>query len=104
TRLAARAARKLRSDDVDHLYIDAALGAIDRIALGIGPRGSAVGALGPARARNEWLRRVRAANAAAAAARNAVGKANPRLGVAVARRFNHGRMALADLIQEGNLG
>jgi RNA polymerase primary sigma factor len=104
TRLATRAARKLRSDDVDHLYIDAALGAIDRLALGIGPRGTAVGSLGPARARNEWLRRVRAANAAAADARNAFVKANLRLVVSIARRFNHGRMALADLIQEGNLG
>ena len=104
TRLAARAARKLRTDDVDHLYIDAALGAIDRITLGIGPRGTAVGSLGPARPRNEWLRRVRAANAAAAAARNAFVKANLRLVVSIARRFNHGRMALADLIQEGNLG
>jgi RNA polymerase primary sigma factor len=103
-RLAARAARKLRSDDVDHLYIDAALGAIDRITLGIGPRGTAVGSLGPARARSEWLRRVRAANAAAADARNAFVKANLRLVVSIARRFNHGRMALADLIQEGNLG
>ena len=50
------------------------------------------------------LRRVRAANAAAAAARNAFVKANLRLVVSIARRFNHGRMALADLIQEGNLG
>ena len=44
TKLAARAARKLRADDVDHLFIDAALGAIDRITLGIGARGNTVGA------------------------------------------------------------
>lgn len=31
-------------------------------------------------------------------------KSNLRLVVSIARRFNHGRMALADLIQEGNLG
>ncbi len=104
TKLAARAARKLRSEDVDHLYIDAALGAIDRITLGIGPRGTAIGSLGPTRARTEWLRRVHAANAAAAGARNAFVKANLRLVVSIARRFNHGRMALADLIQEGNIG
>src|SRR5262249_46004357 len=41
---------------------------------------------------------------AAADARNAFVKANLRLVVSIARRFNHGRMALADLIQEGNLG
>ncbi|HEU4733350.1 MAG TPA: sigma-70 family RNA polymerase sigma factor, partial [Kofleriaceae bacterium] len=104
TKLAARAARKLRADDVDHLFIDAALGAIDRITLGIGPRGNAVGALGRERARKDWLRRVHAANRAAADARNQFVKANLRLVVSIARRFNHGRMALADLIQEGNLG
>jgi RNA polymerase primary sigma factor len=104
TKLAARAARKLRADDVDHLFIDAALGAIDRITLGIGPRGTSVGPVGRERARKDWLRRVHVANRAAADARNAFVKANLRLVVSIARRFNHGRMALADLIQEGNLG
>jgi RNA polymerase primary sigma factor len=103
-KLAARAARKLRAEDVDHLFIDAALGAIDRITLGIGSRGTAVGPLGAGRARKDWLRRIHAANRAAADARNAFVKANLRLVVSIARRFNHGRMALADLIQEGNLG
>ena len=104
TKLAARAARKLRADDVDHLFIDAALGAIDRVTLGIGPRGTTVGPLGRERARKDWLRRVHAANRAAGDARNAFVKANLRLVVSIARRFNHGRMALADLIQEGNIG
>jgi RNA polymerase primary sigma factor len=104
TKLAARAARKLRADDTDHLFIDAALGAIDRITLGIGTRGHTVGTLGRERARKDWLRRVHAANRAAAEARNQFVQANLRLVVSIARRFNHGRMALADLIQEGNLG
>jgi RNA polymerase primary sigma factor len=47
---------------------------------------------------------VRAADRAAHDARNEFVKANLRLVVSIARRFNHGRMALADLIQEGNLG
>ena len=54
----ARAARKLRAADVDHLFIDAALGAIDRMTLGIGVRGSDVGSLGRAASVAEWLRRV----------------------------------------------
>ena len=103
-KLVARAARRLRADDTDHLHIDAALCAIDRITAGIGTRGVAVGGLGRERARAEWLRRVLAAHRAAAEARNDFVKANLRLVVSIARRFNHGRMALADLIQEGNLG
>ncbi len=104
SKLVGKAARKLRSSDVDHLFIDAALGVIDRVSVGIGVRGATVGALGRERARAEWLRRVEAANRAAAEARNDFVKANLRLVVSIARRFNHGRMALADLIQEGNLG
>jgi len=103
-RAAARAARKLRSSDCDHLFIDAALGAIDRMTLGIGVRGTGVGGLGARTRVAEWLRRVQQANRAAADARNDFVKANLRLVVSIARRFNHGRMALADLIQEGNLG
>ena len=59
SKLVGTAARKLRSSDVDHLFIDAALCTIDRLTLGIGVRGSTVGALGRERARVEWLRRVR---------------------------------------------
>jgi RNA polymerase primary sigma factor len=103
-RAATRAARRLRADDVDHLFVEAALGAIDRMTLGIGIRGSSVGSLGRAAQVADWLRRVRAANRAAGEARNDFVKANLRLVVSIARRFNHGRMALADLIQEGNLG
>lgn len=103
-RASARAARKLRAADTDHLFIDAALGAIDRMTLGIGVRGTNVGSLGQRARVTEWLRRVQQANRAAAEARNDFVKANLRLVVSIARRFNHGRMALADLIQEGNLG
>ncbi|HEX6836081.1 MAG TPA: sigma-70 family RNA polymerase sigma factor [Polyangia bacterium] len=104
TRASARAARKLRVSDVDHLFIEAALGAIDRMTLGIGVRGGDVPALGKGAKLADWRRRVQQANRAAADARNDFVKANLRLVVSIARRFNHGRMALADLIQEGNLG
>ena len=103
-RATARAARKLRSTDTDHLFIDAALGAIDRMSLGIGVRGEGLHSLGRATKVSQWLRRVHSANRAASEARNDFVKANLRLVVSIARRFNHGRMALADLIQEGNLG
>lgn len=103
-RASAKAARKLRQTDNDHLFIDAALGAVDRMSLGIGVRGEDLGSLGKARQVEEWLRRVHTANRSTMMARNDFVKANLRLVVSIARRFNHGRMALADLIQEGNLG
>ena len=103
-RASAKAARKLRSTDTDHLFIDAALGTIDRMQLGIGVRGEGLGSRGKARQVEDWLRRVHGANRATMDARNDFVKANLRLVVSIARRFNHGRMALADLIQEGNLG
>jgi RNA polymerase primary sigma factor len=104
TRAVTRAAAKLRGADNDHLFIEAALGAIDRMTLGVGIRGTSVGSLGARTKVAAWLRRVHEANRRAAASRNDFVKANLRLVVSIARRFNHGRMALADLIQEGNLG
>ena len=103
-KLVAKAARRLRAEDTDHLCMDEVLLTVDRLTVGIGSRGAAVGALGRERARVEWLRRVASAHRAAAEARNVFVKANLRLVVSIARRFNYGRMALADLIQEGNIG
>jgi RNA polymerase primary sigma factor len=51
-----------------------------------------------------YVLRVRRVAAMLQAAKNAFVKANLRLVVSIARRFNHGRMPLQDLIQEGNIG
>jgi len=51
-----------------------------------------------------YVQRVRGAHVALRDAKNAFVKANLRLVVSIARRFNHGRMPLQDLIQEGNIG
>ena len=105
-RAVARMAPKLRSVDTDRNVLDAVLGEIDRLRRGATDRiGGQPGAVNrhsaPARA---WLERIARADRAAARARNAFVLANLRLVVSIARRFNHGRMALADLIQEGNIG
>ncbi len=105
-RAAATCARELRAVDPDKQYIEAVLGElgwIEREGSGrvIPQRLTFKPTSGPF---TDYLRLVRAAERAAAEARNDFVKANLRLVVSIARRFNHGRMALADLIQEGNLG
>ncbi len=52
----------------------------------------------------EYVARIRQAGMMLRAAKNAFVKSNLRLVVSIARRFNHGRMPLQDLIQEGNIG
>jgi RNA polymerase primary sigma factor len=52
----------------------------------------------------KYLSDVSTSYARAQATKNEFVKANLRLVVSIARRFNYGRMPLADLIQEGNIG
>lgn len=51
-----------------------------------------------------YVERVQEAAAVLLAAKDRFVRANLRLVVTMARRFNHGRLPLADLIQEGNIG
>ena len=97
----AKAAARLRDTDLDRLYIEAGLAVAERVLRGyvtVPKHGRTAKPLG------EWLHRVDVAARAAHDARNAFVKANLRLVISIARRFNHGRMSLADLVQEGNLG
>jgi len=52
----------------------------------------------------EFVARVRQSSLMLRTAKNQFVKSNLRLVVSIARRFNHGRMPLQDLIQEGNIG
>ncbi len=103
---ARRCAEKIHAVDTDKLYLEAVLAEIGRIEQGTpGRRVNARITFSPkSKVFAEYLDRVRTADRAAARARNDFVKANLRLVVSIARRFNHGRMALADLIQEGNIG
>lgn len=58
----------------------------------------------PPRAVQNYLREVDDKFSRSQRARNDFVKANLRLVVSIARRFNYGRMPLGDLIQEGNMG
>jgi RNA polymerase primary sigma factor len=90
--------------DTDHQVLDAVVDEIDRVRCGEPARIGSRERLGRNAGVRAWTGRVAAADRAAAGARNAFVLANLRLVVSIARRFNHGRMALADLIQEGNIG
>jgi RNA polymerase primary sigma factor len=103
---ALRATGRVRALDIDKRILDTVLTELRRIANGdvarivdgklpFSPRG---------REFKRYYQGVAQAEARMLRAKNAFVKANLRLVVSIARRFNHGRMPLADLIQEGNIG
>ncbi len=93
-------AEALRSSDTDKQYLEVALSTLRHIE----NTHSDAADSGAKHELRTYVTRVRRAERAASRARNNFVKANLRLVVSIARRFNHGRMSLADLIQEGNLG
>ncbi len=105
-RAARRCSEKLQALDTDKNYLEAVLAELGRVERNVPGRllPGKVPFSTRSRAFRRYMQAVRGANREAAEARNDFVRANLRLVVSIARRFNHGRMALADLIQEGNLG
>ncbi|HWN68103.1 MAG TPA: sigma-70 family RNA polymerase sigma factor, partial [Haliangium sp.] len=95
---------KVHAADIDKLYLEAVLAELDALEQQLASSSPPPSFAGDVRAFADYMSRVRAAERVACDARNEFVKANLRLVVSIARRFNHGRMSLADLIQEGNLG
>jgi RNA polymerase primary sigma factor len=101
-----KASEKLRALDVDKRILDAVLAELKKIFRGL------PGRVVPDRLEfstkskqfKGYLREVATSYNLAHGAKNEFVKANLRLVVSIARRFNYGRMPLADLIQEGNIG
>jgi RNA polymerase primary sigma factor len=103
--LAFGLACKLREQDGDRLYVEAAYDAVQRLSGRHMIDRDLIGAevqMTPAFKR--YVRGVEKARSAQKQAKNRFVAANLRLVVSIARRYNRGRMPLIDLIQEGNLG
>ena len=102
----AELATVMAVQDVDAMVSDRLL--TDLQMMGLGHRdGFSMAVRPPRRGSKPFADYVASAAQAAAAlrvAKNRFVKANLRLVVSIARRFNHGRMPLQDLIQEGNIG
>jgi RNA polymerase primary sigma factor len=99
-------AAKLRIIDIDRIFLDAALAEIQRVGRAVQglPFEGTVPFSTSTKAFAEYVKIVGAKAIRLKAAKNEFVKANLRLVVSIARRFNHGRLPLADLIQEGNIG
>jgi RNA polymerase primary sigma factor len=99
-------ATRLRTLDIDRIFLDASLAEIQRVGRGVHglPFEGTVPFSTSTKAFADFVKTVGAKAFRLKAAKNEFVKANLRLVVSIARRFNHGRLPLADLIQEGNIG
>ena len=100
------AAASLRAVDTDRKHLDSIIADLNRLQRKVPTRlpGGEVDFSTDDKKFDAYMARIANADKEAAVARNKFVKANLRLVVSIARRFNHGRMALSDLIQEGNIG
>ncbi len=105
-RAVVRAAEALRVADSDRLGVEAAMRELRVIARGELGRliDDRVTLQVDGKAFRAYLAAVAGAFMRVQRVKNDFVSANLRLVVSIARRFNFGRMALADLIQEGNIG
>jgi RNA polymerase primary sigma factor len=96
---------KLRELDADRIFVADSQKAVERLAgTHTAERDMVVDEFQVTRDFKKYLADVRLAQKAQQDAKNRFVTANLRLVVSIARRYNHGRMPLIDLIQEGNFG
>jgi RNA polymerase primary sigma factor len=105
-KLCKEVSAKLKELDIDRLFVEAVMNEVQRVAKAakgephldtLPPFATGKAFAAYAREAADKMREVKVA-------KNAFVKANLRLVVSIARRFNHGRLPLPDLIQEGNIG
>jgi RNA polymerase primary sigma factor len=96
---------KLRELDADRIFVAESQRAVERLAgTHTSERDMVVDEFQITGVFKKYLTDVRSAQRAQQNAKNRFVTANLRLVVSIARRYNHGRMPLIDLIQEGNFG
>ena len=101
---ARETAEQLRAQDLDRVHIDAVIRELERVrARGLRDEEDLPFAAA-APDFQSYLESIRSAHRGGAALRDEFVRANLRLVVTMARRYDRGGMPLADLIQEGNLG
>ena len=97
---------QIKELDIDRVFVDAALTDLQRLSAAARMRRPIEGLrfATATKAFQDFAADITHKSCVVKRAKNEFVKANLRLVVSIARRFNHGRLPLPDLIQEGNIG
>jgi RNA polymerase primary sigma factor len=106
TKISVSLSSQIKELDIDRVFVDAALTELQRLS-GAARMKRPIEGLGfntETKPFQEFASAITKKSSVVKRAKNEFVKANLRLVVSIARRFNHGRLPLPDLIQEGNIG